>query len=417
MGIDLTEKYNEPIESKPLPVDKVYRNAKRRNQHKKRGIWQKISTSILNLIGISVDNQKNSNNHPGENPSGSPLKHRRKTKRQKWWDKFQKNPWRTVFPGKKSKSANSKYHYIYPMTKEERTAMILKKRKQRQENKRLLFHTPDLRKKIGYTYLLSTAYFVLAFLFIYFIYQAVTIMIAYSFDIPVTWNYSRIIFPLDNNSPLYSRSNLILIFAAGPFVSLLLAFGFLKLFFTRNSFFARFKLLYLWGFICGINMFFGAYIAGFLTQTEFIYTSAWLFMSHSYAVEEIIFTSISFAIMLILGRIVTPLFLISSGSITLVKPEFRLYYILSGVILPCFTGMLILFAITLPNYYIPLMIKTITPVLIVMPSLFRYKLLKYNDIHKTGIIQRSYFRWGIIITVVALLFFYRLILNVGLNFL
>jgi hypothetical protein len=162
-------------------------------------------------------------------------------------------------------------------------------------------------------------------------------------------------------------------------------------------------------------MFFGAYISGFFTRTEFIYTSEWLFMSNVFDVEEIIFTVISFAIMIIIGHIVTPLFLLSSGSVTVIKPDVRLFFIISQVILPWMTGVVVLFLITLPTYYIPLIIKTLTPGLILLPSLYLFNLLQYENIHRTGTIRHNYFRWSIIIAAIALLFFYRLLLGWGLE--
>lgn len=339
----------------------------------------------------------------------------RKAERLKWWAKFRKNPWRVIFPRKKRRDPDGGYLYVYHMTKQERKELARIKRKEIRENFRKLFTTADLRQKFGFGFLYSTAYYILSFMLVYLIYQVVTIMVASSFNIPVTWYYYELKFPLYTYSPLYTRSALVTIFASGPVISLMLAFVFLKLFFTKNQFFKRFKLFYLWGFINGANMFFGAYIAGFITRTEFIYTSEWLFMSNMFDIEEIIFTVISFVMMVIIGRIVTPLFLLSSGSVTLIKPEFRLFFIISQVIMPWLAGMVILFLLTLPTYFIPLIIKTITPLLILIPSLFLYDSLQYENIHRSGEIHHNYFRWSIIIAVIALLFFYRVVLNWGLN--
>ena len=119
--------------------------------------------------------------------------------------------------------------------------------------------------------------------------------------------------------------------------------------------------------------------------------------------------------LIIIGRIVTPLFLLSSGSVTLVKPENRLFFIFIQVVLPWLTGMLVIFLITLPNYYIPLILKTITPGLILIPSLFLYNSIRFDNIHELGVIQRNYFKWSIVIVAVVLLFFYRVILSFGLK--
>jgi hypothetical protein len=289
------------------------------------------------------------------------------------------------------------------------------KRQQRIENLKKILSTPDIRLKFIFTYLHSTAYFIFSFMLIYIIYQIVTIGMASSFHIPVIWYYYELKFPLYTFSPLYTRKALVAIFAIGPIASLMLAFLFLRLFFSKHRLLKRFQLFYLWGFINGINMFFGAYIAGFFTRTEFIYTSEWLFLSNMFDIEEILFTVISFMVMIIVGRIVTPLFLLSSGSVTMIKPEFRFYFVISHVILPWITGVIIMFLLTLPTYYIPLVIKTITPGLVLLPSLYLYDLLIYEDIHRSGEINHNYFKWSIVIGTIALLFFYRIILSWGLK--
>ena len=337
-------------------------------------------------------------------------RHDRKLARKKLFDNLRANPLSMLFPPKKGMAKSRKSFRInYRIAKE----YSKKKLAEAIENYELLKSTPDVIGKFVKTFLLSTAYYIIAFLIIYVVYQVVTILVASYSHISGIWYYYQLKFPL--NSPLYTRANLILIFASGPLVSLLLALASLKMFFVEKNFFKRFRLFFLWGFICGVNMFFGAYIVGFLTRTEFIYTSEWLFLSNVFDIEEIIFTLISFGMLIVIGRIVTPLFLVSSGSVTLIKPEFRLYFILSHVILPWLVGVLVLFLITLPNYYIPLIFKTITPALILFPSLIIYNSRRFAKIHKSGVVQHNYFRWSIIIVFFALLLFYRVILNFGLR--
>ncbi|MEI6062770.1 MAG: hypothetical protein WCR72_18855 [Bacteroidota bacterium] len=343
------------------------------------------------------------------------VKHERKQARLKWWAKFRRNPLKILFPRKKRRVEGGGYLYIYHMTKGERKALKLQKKKERRENLRKVFRTPELRRKFMFGFLHSTAYFILAFMLIYMIYQVVTIAVASSYRIPIIWYYYQLKFPLYTYSPLYTRSAMVFIFAIGPITSLMLALVFLRMYFSKNALVKRFQLFYLWGFICGCNMFFGAYIAGFFTRTEFIYTSEWLFMSNVFDIEEIVFTVVSFIMMLIIGRILTPLFLVSSGSVTLISPENRFFFIITQVIFPWIAGMIILLLITLPHFYIPLIIKTVTPGLVLLPALYLYDLLQYEDIHKSGMIQHNYFRWSIVIVLIAILFFYRVILSFGLK--
>lgn len=337
----------------------------------------------------------------------------RRHDRQKWWTRFKKNPFRTLFPRRLDRMPGGGYHYALRLSRQERKEIARNKRRKFRENLGKVFTTKELRVKFGFAYLHSTAYLILAFMLIYIIYQVITIVVASSYHIPIIWSYYKLKFPLYTFSPLYTRESLVVIFAMGPIMSLMLAFVFLKLYFTTNVILKRFKLFYLWGFICGANMFFGAYISGFITRTEFIYTSEWLFMNRSFASIEIIFTIIAMATLIIIGRIVTPLFLLSSGSVTMIKPEFRLFFIFSQVIFPWISMMIILFLITLPSYYFPLILKTMTPGLILVPALFLYNSIQFDNIHEAGVIQRTYFRWSIVIVAVAVLFFYRVLLDFG----
>ena len=275
--------------------------------------------------------------------------------------------------------------------------------------------TGDLLKKFVRSFLHSFASYILSFLMIYIIYQGVTILVARLFKIPVIWYYYQLKFPLYYYSILYTRKALIFIFSSGPMISLVLTLIFLKLFFSKNGFLKNFNLFYLWGIINGLNMFFGAYIVGVLTRTEFVYTSEWLLLNNPFDIWELIFIAISLVIMFLAGWHITSMFLISSGSKTLVDTKYRLFFILSTVILPWIACTILFFLIMTPRYYIPFLLKTLTPGLILIPSLFSYK-SAYNDTRLAmGMIKRNYFRWGVVIGAFVLLLFYRIVLNFGVK--
>ena len=332
--------------------------------------------------------------------------------RRKWFFLFFKNPYRTLFP---KKEISKDFLYIIKQSKIDRKTTARMGRKEIQENFRKLLATPDLRKKILNIFFLSTAYYILSFLLIYVIYQVVTIIVAINFEIPVEWYYNQVKFPLSTGSPLYTRPALISIFGSGPLASLVMTLLFLKLFFSKSPSSKNFQLFYLWGFITGMNMFFGAYIVGILTRTDFVYTTEWLMMNDPYDFRELILTTISLIMMLVTGWLIAPMFLVSSGSMTLVSSENRLFLIFSQVILPWIIGIILFFLITTPKYYLPFLLKTVTPGLLLLPSLFTYNSVRNNTILEMGLIRRAYFRWGIVIVTVILLFIYRILLNFGLK--
>lgn len=326
---------------------------------------------------------------------------------------FLRNPFRAIFkPG--------------PLA-EERKRMKNLQRIRRYEERRLarsetqmawreIRRYKDLRRSIIREFLQSSAWYLLAALFIYVTYQVVTISVANTYDIPVIWQYNRLIFPLYTWSPLYTRQALVVIFASAPVVSLLIGLLALRLFFVNKGSRSRLNTFLLWTFVHGINMFFGAYLAGILTRTEFVYASEWLFLSNPGDIEEIIFGVLSITTLIITGRQMVFPFLLASGSITLVKPRYRLFFVIFTIILPWLIGVVLFFVITLPHYYIPLILKTLTPGLIVLPTLVLYNSVEYESLHESGLIRRRSFRWGVIILVIAMLFFYRLILNWGITF-
>jgi hypothetical protein len=416
---DRRQAYYAKIDQQKLLVEKAHRESRQKAFRRKSRseAWRAFRKRSTAFMTHPFARKKLSSSEREKLRLKRMYRHDRKIERQKWLAKFRKHPWRTIFPPAKQRVEGGGYLYVYNMTRQEKKALALKKRREAFRHFKLALTTSDIRTKLATTFLFSLANYLLAFLVIYVLYQVVTILIATSFHIPVIWYYYKLKFAISDFSPLYTRSALVVIFATSPIVSLMMAFLFLKLFFTKNLFLKRFKLFYLWGFICGSNMFFGAYIAGVITRTEFIFTTEWLFLSSVFDVEEIVFAVMSFISLLIIGWIVTPLFLVTSGSVKLLKPEFRLLFVVSQVLLPWMAGGAVLFLITLPDYYIPLVIKTITPLFMLLPSLFMYRAAKFDNIHKVGIVQHNYFRWSIIIAVLALLFFYRVILNFGLRFL
>jgi hypothetical protein len=124
------------------------------------------------------------------------VKQDRKLERKKWWAKFRRTPLAALFPARKQRLEGGGYLYVYNMTRKERKELARNKRLRRRENFKKIVDSPELRRKFGFGFLHSTAYFILAFMFIYIVYQIVTIIVASSYQIPVIWYYYRLKFPL-----------------------------------------------------------------------------------------------------------------------------------------------------------------------------------------------------------------------------
>lgn len=326
---------------------------------------------------------------------------------------FLKNPIKTLF---KHEQPDDELLAIKGMIRRDKRENISKRFRENISSLKQIIKTPDLRIRFSASMLQSTGFYLLSFLFLYVIYQITTILITRSFDIPCIWYYYRIKWPLYTYSSIYSRMAMVSIFSAGPIAILFLTLVFFRMFFSENKMIVGIRLFLLWCTINGINLFFGSYIVGFITRTEFIYSTEWLFMNKMFAVEEILFVLIALIVMLLTGRFATRLFLLTSGSATIIKRQFRLFFIFAYVFIPWLVGVIVFYIITIPEHYLPFTLKTITPVLMIIPMLLTARSEKHDEILNAGMLRRSYTRKSVIIMIVVILFLYRILLNSGLHF-
>jgi hypothetical protein len=231
----------------------------------------------------------------------------------------------------------------------------------------------------------------------------------------VLYSY-RIFWPLYTYSSLYTRQALIVIFAAGPLLSLAIAVIayqiFLRIRFLRHNF----KILTLWILFHSINLFFGAYIAGVITRTGFVYTTEWIFYSQVFGVEEIIFLIVSIVTLIISGFYLTRHFLFGSGSPALIAPKIRIFYILAQVVIPWVVGLGVLVMANFPRNSPELIILYIASALMIVPTLFTFNSIDNQmirlELRKKGIRVG----WIYLILLITSLLMIRLIIYKGINF-
>lgn len=283
------------------------------------------------------------------------------------------------------------------------------------KSSRELLRQPGLREKYLKAVLSSIVWYVLAFAIVYFIYQAITVLIAYSFGIPVIWDYSRLLWPLPDWSPFWTRKALIVIFGSGPIIALLIAFLSIGLFFFfKREETAMSNVFWVWCIVHGMNMFFGSYLTGVVTRTEFIYASEWIFMNNQINTSELFLSILSVTVLLITGWQVTPLFLMSSGSVTLISPKYRFQFILGRVLIPWLVGVGVFLLYNTPKLFTPLILKTLTPFLILIPVFLSFNSARNREIHLLGIIRKQPFSNWYILATVLIIVAYRLLFANGI---
>jgi hypothetical protein len=105
-------------------------------------------------------------------------------------------------------------------------------------------------------------------------------MIQASFsDIDSVLYYYEVMFPIGNYSPLWSQFNIILITAAGPMLSVLLGLLYRYVFLSRTSPGPQKRLFLVWLYLVSMAFFFGAFVAGIITNQGFGYVAGWLYMN------------------------------------------------------------------------------------------------------------------------------------------
>lgn len=282
----------------------------------------------------------------------------------------------------------------------------------------IIKESPGLRTEFLKSFFNSLATFLLAFITLYLVCNIASVIAAKYYDIPAILYSYRIFWPLYTYSSLYSRQALIIIFAAGPLTSIffsILLFQLLKrILYVRINL----KIFLLWLIFHALNLFFGAYIIGVITRTGFIYTTEWLFYSHIFDVEEILFMIISIATLLIFGFYFTRYFLLSANNNLIISPKVRVFYLLARVLFPWVLGIGILYALNYPNNPPELMLLLAVSFLMIIPMFFNY-----NSIQNKGVKLKSkdeeekeFVGWIYILLALLLLGFYRFVFFNGVSF-
>ena len=274
----------------------------------------------------------------------------------------------------------------------------------------------ELRRDVFISMINSTFLFIAAFFIMYFGNKLITILTAQFFDIPAVLYSYRIFWPLYTYSSLYTRLALIVIFAMGPIFSLAASFGLYRVYMWIRKYPLNLKTLVLWMAFHGFNLFFGAYISGVITRTGFVYTTEWLFYSHVFDVEEIIFMIVSIITLIIIGYFMTKQFISSATSVRMIDPKTRLYFIVGKVLLPWLFGTGVLFLMNYPRNPPELLVLYGVSLLMIIPVLATYNSPSNQLVKLAAVRKKVRPGWMYIIITLLMLIASRMIVFKGISF-
>ncbi len=255
----------------------------------------------------------------------------------------------------------------------------------------------------------STVLYLLAYLIMYLVNQAVTIFMARSNRIPAELFPGHIDFKIADNA--WRAAEVISTYGPGPAVCLALAF-LSVLFFNRvKNLGGLRKLFYLWLTLHGFNFFFGGLIAGSAVRGGFWYAFRWSLPSDAVVYGIAFFFGL---VLLFIGFLMAPGFLISCDSITLVQYENRRKLLMAMVVWPWLLGSFLLFLLKFPDFIFYDAFQYLTMLLMLLPVYFFNMGNPFSETVEEPF--RTHFAAGLGIGLAILLLVYRVSLQNGISF-
>jgi hypothetical protein len=191
-----------------------------------------------------------------------------------------------------------------------------------------------------------------------------------------------------------------------------------KLFLPKDGFGPVARLFFLWLSFHSFNMFFGAYVAGVITDQGFGYVANWLFLG---VIIKLTIALLSVFTLMVIGYFATKPLLETSNSSQRVSKNNRPYFILNQALIPWLIGGFILVLIKIPdkqpqheNIIVYDLIVLSTLVFTVLPTFFNNK--AKADKLKIKAKRRIKFVWLFMLVAILLVLAYRLGLADGLYF-
>jgi hypothetical protein len=264
----------------------------------------------------------------------------------------------------------------------------------------------------------SLVMFILSYFAVYIISQFIIIWVAMSFDYETILFYYKVYYNIDSGD--WTADSVKILYSLAPLTGLLLGTVFITIYSTFKNERGILKLFFLWGFIHGMIMFFGALLMGTLLNKDFGWVIAYLYYRDT---GKMIFSILAIFALVAIGRGVSKSFLISGNSyFNYVDKSNRKLLLFSQVLLPAIVGSAILILLKFPNdlYYGSLDqalfegLKLSTIILVLLPVLFTFA--SFEAIYFDEEPRKIRLLWKFMIAAIVILFLWRLGLASGIEF-
>lgn len=265
------------------------------------------------------------------------------------------------------------------------------------------------RKLYNTIFINSTVFFLLSYLLFYLTYQAVTVIVGYLFHYPTIVYYYEVYFNI--SSEAWYHHSVKSIYSSGPLALFILGLISLIIYNNLKELTGNFKLFFIWAFLHGVNMLFGALLIGNLFDTGIGYVLSWLYITDS---GKVLTSTFSVFILIVTGMIVArPVMISGNHYFNEINRENRRLFVIFQMILPFLAGNIILIILRSPHfmYYETFMNFVLAiPLMAILASTPNQHDLYFEEGEKKVRIG-----WIFVVILAIVLFFYRGLLARGIH--
>lgn len=256
----------------------------------------------------------------------------------------------------------------------------------------------------------STVLYLLAYLALFLLSQAVTVITATFFNYPTIVHYYEIYF---NISPeAWYHDSVRTIFSAGPLVNFVVGITFIIIYSNIRDLTGPFKLFFLWGFLHAVNMLFGALLVGTLFETGVGHVISWMYIMDT---GKVLYSIISIFLLIIAGLLATKQFLISGNTYyNEINNSNRASFMISQVFLPYLLGNAFLIIIRQPRFIFYDSFIGLTLIICILPILATSR--SYNELYFEEGVKKPEIAWRATAALLGAVLFFRGVLEIGLRF-
>jgi hypothetical protein len=255
----------------------------------------------------------------------------------------------------------------------------------------------------------STILFLLSYLSLFLVSQAITVLAAQFFDYPATVYYYEIYFNIGQES--WFHDSVKTIYSSGPLLIFVIGISMLIIYSNLKENPGVFKLFFLWGFLHSVNMLFGALLIGTLFDTGVGYVISWMYVMDT---GKLLYSIISIFLLVIAGLIATRPLLISGNTYyNEINEGNRTTFIIAQVIMPYLAGNAFLLIIRQPRFVFYDTFIALTIIISIIPILVTYR--TYHELYFEEEEKMPQIAWKPIVVLVILVLIFRGLLGIGLH--